>query len=233
VGEIAAREPASARVFERYQIDFCCCGSLPVAEACSQRGLDPAALLAEIGQESSGTGAESSIDWQKASLGQLIDHILGSHHVYLKTSLPRIRTMADRVAAKHAQRHGDFLKPLAEVIAALQAELDSHLMKEEVVLFPLIRGIEEANKSAQPLAAKHCGAVGNPIRFMMMEHDSAGEALTHLRALTAGFVPPDDACSTFRAPYFELGQMERDLHRHIHLENNILFPRAIELEAAF
>jgi regulator of cell morphogenesis and NO signaling len=221
VGEIAARFPGSVRVFEKHRIDFCCGGKVPLEEACGKRGLDPAALLEEI-QAVTAAPAADATDWQSADLGALMDHILTTHHAYMKAELPRLEAMLAKVAAAHGERHGEVLGPLAATFAAMKEELDGHLMKEEMVLFPLIRGLQPS----------HCGSVRNPIRVMLMEHDSAGEALVRMRQLTADYTPPADACNTFRALYFELAEMEADLHRHIHLENNILFPRAVALEPA-
>ena len=136
--------------------------------------------------------------------------------------------MLEKILGKHGQRHGDVLLPLAETFRPMHEELDGHLMKEEMILFPLIRQLDTAGVSGPGF---HCGSLRNPIRVMTMEHDNAGEALARLRELTAGYTPPDDACNTFRAFYAELADLERDLHRHIHLENNILFPRAVEREA--
>jgi regulator of cell morphogenesis and NO signaling len=225
VGQIAAEFPASVRVFEKYGIDFCCGGKIPVPEACSRKGLDTASLLAEIDRAVQGP-AEDATDWLTAPLPLLIDHILDTHHAYMKVQLPRVEALLAKVLQAHGQRHGSLLRAVSAVYGPMKTELDGHLAKEEMILFPLIRSLNDGAQSA----ASHCGSVKNPIRVMWMEHDSAGDALVQLRSLTGDYTPPDDACNTFRALYFELAEMERDLHRHIHLENNILFPRAIALE---
>jgi regulator of cell morphogenesis and NO signaling len=235
VGEIAAQSPVSIRVFERRRIDFCCGGKTPFDAACIARGLDPEAVLQEIDCEAARiapASADSDGQWQSAPLGTLADHILSTHHAYLKTQLPRIAAMFDQVLAAHGSRHGAMLEPLAASFFAMQEELNGHLMKEEMVLFPLIRKIEESSRSGQAFGGYHCGSVQNPIRVMVMEHDSAGEALSKMRQITKGYAVPDDACATFQALFLELGALESDLHRHIHLENNILFPRAVEVEAS-
>ena len=226
VGQTAAEFPASVRVFEKHGIDFCCGGKIPVTEACARKGLDPAVLLAEIDQAIQ-TPAEDPTDWLTAPLPALIDHILDTHHAYMKVQLPTVEARLAKVLAAHGDRHGEMLRAASAVYGAMKAELDGHLAKEEMVLFPLVRALDGG---AQP-GSFHCGSVRNPIRVMLMEHDSAGEALVQLRQLTGNYTPPEDACNTFRALYFELAEMERDLHRHIHLENNILFPRAIALES--
>ncbi len=228
VGEIAAQSPASIRVFEKHRIDYCCGGGIAVGEACAARGLDAADLLREV---AGAAGTAGSADWQSASLGKLIDHIVENHHVYLKTNLPRMESMLQKILAAHSERHGDTLRPLAATFRAMKEELEAHLMKEEMILFPLIRTLDATEGAAGgPAAFHHCGSVQNPIRVMLMEHDSAGEALARMRQLTSGYTPPNDACNTFRGFYFELAELEKDLHLHIHLENNILFPRAIELQ---
>jgi regulator of cell morphogenesis and NO signaling len=170
--------------------------------------VDPEAVMAEI-ERASVEGGEDTTGWRTAPLPELIDHIVEKHHVYLKVNLPRIEEML----AKVMRAHGQAVPPIAEVFGPMKAELDQHLMKEEMILFPMIR-----------MSGR--GAMG-PIRVMLAEHDSAGDALAELRSRTGGYAVPEGACNTWRALYFELEALERDLKRHIHLENNILFPRAL------
>jgi len=207
IGQIAAETPASVRVFERYGIDYCCGGRVPFDEACRGRGLDAEAVRAEIEREA--PAADDQTDWTKAPVNDLIDHILEKHHVYLKTNLPLIEAKI----AKVMQAHGEKVPAIAGVFGAMKEELDAHMMKEEMILFPMIRSTGR-------------GAIG-PIRVMLAEHDSAGDALAALRSLTSGYAVPEGACNTWRSLYFELAELERDLHRHIHLENNVLFPRVL------
>jgi regulator of cell morphogenesis and NO signaling len=228
VGQIAANLPISARIFEKYGIDFCCGGRVPLAEACQQRGLDPAAVLEEIDRTAQAPAAEPETAWRTATLTSLAGHIVETHHGYMKTQLPRLEAMLQKIVDAHSARHSDVLAPLAATYRAMKEELDGHLLKEEMILFPLIRALESGFERRN----FYCGSVQNPIRMMVMEHDSAGGALARMRQLTASYTPPPDACNTFRAFYFELAAMEADLHQHIHLENNILFPRAIALESA-
>jgi len=225
VGQIAAEFPASVRVFEKHGIDFCCGGKLPVTEACARKGLDPAALAAEIERSLEAPYADAT-NWLGAPLSDLVDHILDTHHAYMKAQLPVVEARLAKVLSAHGERHGEMLRSLSATYGAMKAELDGHLAKEEMVLFPLVRALE----GGAPAGSFHCGSVRNPIRVMCMEHDSAGDALVQMRQLTDNYTVPDGACNTFRALYFELAEMERDLHRHIHLENNILFPRAMALE---
>jgi len=207
IGQIAAETPASVRVFERYGIDYCCGGRVAFDEACRGRGLDAEAVRVEIEREA--PAAEDQTDWTKAPVNDLIDHILKKHHVYLKTNLPLIEAKI----AKVMQAHGEKVPAIAGVFGAMKEELDAHMMKEEMILFPMIRSTGR-------------GAMG-PIRVMLAEHDLAGDALAALRSLTSGYAVPEGACNTWRSLYFELAELERDLHRHIHLENNVLFPRVL------
>jgi regulator of cell morphogenesis and NO signaling len=177
------------------------------------------------------TPAATTIDWLSAPLDALIDHILATHHTYTKSQLPRLDAMLEKILSKHGGLHGEVLHPLAKTFRPMREELEGHLLKEETILFPLIRQLETSGAGGTGDSRFHCGSVRNPIRVMTMEHDSAGQALARMRELTAGYTALDDACNTFRAFYAELAELERDLHRHIHLENNILFPRAVELEA--
>jgi len=207
VGEIAAERPASVRVFEKYDIDYCCGGKTSLAAACAGRGIAPERLIEELDAALAPSAGESP-DWQSASLTDLIDHILTRHHAWLKTELPRLSRLQQKVTAAH----GKSLVPLGETFEALRQELAAHMMKEEMILFPMIRA--------------GSAAVANPIRVMEHEHDSAGRALEHMRAVTGNYALPADACNSYRALFAGLQELEADMHQHIHLENNILFPRA-------
>jgi regulator of cell morphogenesis and NO signaling len=229
VGEIAASFPASVRVFQKHGIDFCCGGKLPLGQACEGHGLAPQALLEEIAGAVR-TPAAAGANWEQAPLGELIDHILSRHHAYLKTELPRLGRMLAKVVEAHGHKYGDTLVNLQATFTSLREELDAHLMKEEVVLFPILRKLEAARLSGSQPEPSHCGSIDNPIRVMEFEHDGAGAALVEMRRLTGSYTVPPDACNTFRGLYYGLGELEADLHQHIHLENNILFPRAQRME---
>jgi regulator of cell morphogenesis and NO signaling len=223
VGSLAAQYPAATRIFERLGIDYCCGGSVPLADACSAKGVEWTAVLSEA---EAGGSQKAGTDWQTAPLPELIEHIVSAHHVYLRTNLPRIEALLGKVRAAHSRNHGEMLERVSPIFEALKDELLSHLDKEEQILFPMIRQLAAGRPQA---AHSHCGSVSNPIRVMLMEHDSAGDALAALRSATSDYRLPEDACNTFKALYFELSELEKDLHQHIHLENNILFPRAIAL----
>jgi regulator of cell morphogenesis and NO signaling len=224
VGQLVAERPARARVFERFGIDYCCGGKKPLTQACHEKGVDVNAVMQELSQADARPSAEER-DWSKASLTELADHIEATHHQYLKAELPRLASLTQKVASVHGQRHPELIE-VFQIFAEFKQELDAHLMKEEQILFPMIRQLEA---SAEPVQF-HCGSIQNPIRVMVMEHDSAGDALQRMRELTQDYAVPADACNTYRAMLDALTQLEADMHQHVHKENNILFPRAVEAE---
>jgi regulator of cell morphogenesis and NO signaling len=171
-------------------------------------------------------------DWGAAPLSALIDHILDKHHSYLREELPRLAQMAGKVVETHRERHGDSLIPLEGTLLELKNELESHMWKEEMVLFPLIRTLEAAEQAGAKPPPAHCGSVNNPIGVMEKEHEGAKRALDEMRRLTAEYALPEDACDTYGAFFSELRGFEADMHGHIHLEDDILFPRAAKLEAS-
>jgi regulator of cell morphogenesis and NO signaling len=232
VGEIAAQSLAAVRVFEKHGIDYCCGGQRSLDDACRERGIDTEALLGEV-EAACQTRGESDRNWADAPLKDLIDHIVAKHHAYLRHELPHIEQRMTKVLEAHRRLHGDILIPLARVFADLRAELEMHMRKEETILFPFIARAEQSAAAGAPWTPPPFGTVGNPIRMMEHEHESAGRALQEIRRLTSRFALPEDACATYRALYAGLAELERDLHMHIHLENNILFPRALEMEPAF
>ena len=213
VGEIATSHPLATRVFARHQIDFCCGGGAELQAACAERSLDVETVLAEI-QTELATNDDPGRDWASAPLDEIIDHILRKYHAPLREELPRLDAMAQKVHTVHGEKDPETLGGIARTVAALRAELESHMMKEEQILFPLI----EAGQGA---------AAHGPVHVMEQEHASAGAALATLRRYTNGYTVPDEACNTWRALWHGLKALESELHDHIHLENNILFPRAL------
>lgn len=226
VGELVAARPLLARLFERLGIDYCCGGKQTLAAACARRGLEVATTIALLDSAGSMLAAgPAEVDAAAMGLAELADHIVGTHHAYLKTELPRLVEMADRVASKHAWRDAR-LPELAGIVRELAEEMSSHMQKEETVLFPLVRQLE-----AGAADGFHCGSIANPIRQMEAEHDSAGRLTARLRELTDGFTPNAEACNTHRALLAGLAEFESDLHRHVHKENNVLFPRTLAIAA--
>jgi regulator of cell morphogenesis and NO signaling len=212
VGHIAAEHPAATRVFHRFGIDFCCAGGNSIEVACNARGVDPSTVLEAVREELRDSGTDDT-NWSSVDLNVLIDHILTAYHKPLHAELPRLDAMTQKVAAVHHEKDAR-LTELCSVYTALKAELDAHMMKEEQILFPMIRQGQGASAAG-------------PISVMEHEHDSAGTALRRLRELSDDFQPPKEACNTWRAMLHGLEELERELHQHIHLENNILFPRAL------
>jgi regulator of cell morphogenesis and NO signaling len=229
VADIAAGSLNAVRVFERLGIDYCCGGKRPLADVCQERGIDAAAIQAEL-EAANQTAAVEDRDWKTATLRELAAHIVDTHHGYLKRELQPLHDRLAKVYRVYNERYGPTFAGLPEVFADLRAEMEMHMRKEEMVLFPAIEKIESAVQAGGPLPPSPFGTVANPIRMMEMEHESAGNALAEIRRITRDFEVPDYACVTFRALMSGLEELERDLHLHIHLENNILFPRAVELE---
>jgi regulator of cell morphogenesis and NO signaling len=231
VGNIAANSLAAVRVFEKFGIDYCCGGNRPLAEVCQEKGYDPQAIERELDAAIAGTHATEQ-DWTAAPLAELIRHIVGTHHEYLRRELPALETRMEKVYRVYNERYGPTLIGLPDVFRALKAELEMHLRKEEAILFPAIAAYERAVDSGQPLPRTPFGSVTNPIHMMEAEHESAGRALAQIRGITRDYALPEYACVTYRALMTGLDELERDLHLHIHLENNVLFPRAARIEAA-
>lgn len=226
VGAIVRDHPALSRLFEEAHLDYCCGGKRTLAEACHQQGLDPAAFLTQLADYAT---SESSpeVNLAALSLTELADHIERIHHAYLHRELPRLENMVTKVAAVHGDKEPRLI-PIKDIFLALSAELSTHLMKEEQVLFPIIRQLEAT--ATLPMIHGGTIAIASPVQCMESEHDEAGKALRELRQLTDDYTPPAWACNTYRALLDALLTFEQDMHQHIHKENNVLFPRAIELE---
>ena len=228
VGEWVVEYPQTARVFEGRKIDYCCGGGTSLTDACRKNSLDAKKVMAELTRVVADPQQEPEEDWSESSLTELCDHIQQTHHAYLRSELPRLETIIDKVAVGHGEAHPE-TNDLKNVFAELRAELEPHMFKEEQILFPAIRAMETAaSRPRFPF-----GTVANPIRMMEHEHDAAGSALARIRELTVDFRIPDDACNTYRVMLDGLKQLEADMHQHIHKENNILFPRAQTLENKF
>jgi len=230
VREIALEQPSSIRVFERYGIDYCCGGRKPLAEACAAGKLEVDTVIAAL-EAAAKTAAPIVQDWTEASLEKLSGHIVATHHTYVKRELPRLAELALKVVARHGATKAE-LPVIQASLARLDEELTQHLAKEEAILFPYIVSLERAIAEGGAKPHGCFGTVANPVAMMTQEHDAAGVVLAEIRQLSHNFVTPADACPTYHAFYDGLKDFEQDLHQHIHLENNILFPRAIDLEAS-
>lgn len=228
LADIAGRFPHAIRILEDRGLDYCCGGKLAFADACRDRGLDPAIVAAEI--EAARPDGAAQEDWREASLSRLVHHIVDRHHRYLEMALPAIAERLKKVTVAHGGRDGAVLAELTRVFEGLRDELELHTKKEEDILFPWIERMETLGGHSVGLEVSEA-AVLRPIAIMEAEHESAGQALAEIRRLTNGFDPPGYACATYRALYASLAELESDLHLHIHLENNILFPAAVSLES--
>lgn len=220
---IVIANPSAAAVFERRGLDYCCQGRRSLAEACADAGIDAADVAAELASMGQAAVAVAL----PADVPGLIEHIVDTHHVYLREHLPRLRDLMDKVIAAHAAVHPE-VRPVSALLAEITDDLMPHLLKEEQVLFPISLELARATGPT----AFHCGSVRNPISVMLMEHDRVGELLAALRHATEGYTPPADACPTWHALYAGLAELEADTHRHVHAENNVLFPMVVALESA-
>jgi regulator of cell morphogenesis and NO signaling len=213
--------PAAARVFDGFGLDYCCHGDRTLAVACADAGIAPDVVAGKLVDLEPGV----DIGWTTLPPPALADHIVGTHHRYLHEELPLLDALAAKVLAAHGERHRE-LSEVRRLVAALRADLEPHLLKEEQVLFPAIHALAEG-RTEFPF-----GSIANPIRMMTMEHDHAGELLEQLRAATRGYTVPADGCTSYRSLYDRLAGLEEDTHVHIHKENHVLFPDALRLAEA-
>lgn len=229
VREIAVERPQSIRVFEKFGIDYCCGGSKPLEEACKKNGADADAVMQAIAELELKAGADDLHDWTSSSLESLVNHILATHHEYVRNEIPRLEKILEKVVAVHGKNHPD-VAVAHKLFQDLAMELMEHMVKEEEVLFPYLVRMEKAIIAGQVAPPAFFGSVRNPTSNMVAEHEAAAELLEQIRKNCDDFKVPADVCTTFRAMYQGLEEFERDLHQHVHLENNILFPRALQME---
>ncbi len=224
VGELVTEKPDRSKVFEKLGIDYCCGGKKPLGEACREKGLNPDNVINELESTDNAPEATETPDLNAMLLPDLVDHIVNTHHAYLKQELPRLSGIIRKVVDTHGERN-PALSDLFTIFNGLAQELMSHLTKEERILFPAIKELAKPNATEFSF-----GDIGHPIRVMESEHDSAGAALEQIRKLTDNFTTPDWGCNTYRTMIDALAGLESDTHLHIHKENNILFPKAIALQ---
>lgn len=229
VREIAINNPATVRVFESLGIDYCCGGKRPLQDACDRANV-PLARVVELlaGVEPDSISPEEQ-GWDGASFKDLTEHIVARHHNYIRQEAPRLEVLLDKVVSRHGDAHPE-LSSIRELFSALSQELFAHMMKEEQVLFPFLQKMETAARAGTPPPSACFGSVGVPIARMLADHDDAGELTARIRSLSDNYQAPDGACPSYRGLCHGLQEFERDLHRHVHLENNILFPRALEMD---
>lgn len=230
IREIAIAAPETTRVFEELKIDYCCGGRKPFTDACIDAGLDPAVVAEKISAEMIRSAAEPAAnEIASLSAAELVDHIISTHHVFTAQEIERLDLLMEKVYGRHGEAHPE-LSELRDLFRELCVSLLPHMRKEELVLFPYIHALEACRKGQQSFSLPHFGTVNNPIRMMMDDHDVDGERLRKMREVTSDYVLPEGACPSYGALYAGLKDLEADLHRHIHLENNVLFPAASELE---
>jgi len=230
VREIACAQPSSVRVFEKAGIDYCCGGARKLSDVCAANNLPLDELLQRLAQaEAEAQTLKNGEDWSLKPLWVLMKHIVEKHHAYVRENDVRLQALIEKVLS----RHGDTTPDLAEIrqkFAELRTDMAHHMMKEEQVLFPYIERMEKAVFAGQSVPPAFFGTVRNPVQAMMNDHDGAGDLVKQIRQLTNGYAVPEGACPTYQAMLRGLEEFERDLHQHVHLENNILFPRAVRME---
>ncbi|MBS1486628.1 MAG: iron-sulfur cluster repair di-iron protein [Bacteroidetes bacterium] len=229
LGQLAAQDLRKAQVFKKYGLDFCCGGKKTVKQACEEKGIEPEKVERELQQADKLSSSARPLPYNDWNLDFLADYIVQVHHTYVRKNLPDLRTYAQKVMKVHGSRHPE-LNLVYELVEAANTELTEHLLKEEQILFPYIKSLATAGASQKTTAS--FGSVRNPVMMMEKEHEMVGKYFDELRMVTGNYTLPSDACASYSLLYRLLAEFEEDLHLHIHLENNILFPKAIQLEKA-
>ncbi|WP_430613524.1 iron-sulfur cluster repair di-iron protein [Flavobacterium sp. JP2137] len=228
IGEIVAQDYRTAAIFSKHGIDFCCKGHRTIEEVCEKKTLDSNRLL-EVLDEVLAHQTSSSIDYKTWPLDLLTDYVEKTHHRYIEEKTPVLLQFLNKLSRVHGQNHPELLE-VEQLFKESAQELAVHLKKEELILFPFVRKMVGAQIGNEKIQAAHFGSVENPVAMMMEDHDHEGERFRKIAGITNNYTPPSDACNTYKITYAMLEEFERDLHKHIHLENNILFPQSIELE---
>lgn len=229
IREVVATDFRTAAVFERFGLDFCCAGGRTIEQGCRDAGADENAVLRELDSvlRTPSAGAPRFASWDVPTL---VQYIVSNHHGYVRQAIPALRQHTRKIADVHGARHPELLH-VARLFERVAGEMEDHMMKEEQILFPFVTDLAVAASTGRPIPMPPFGTVENPIRMMEHEHQFVGDAMAEIRQVTGGYTVPDDACATYRVCLQELSAFEADLHAHVHLENNILFPRAIAIES--
>ena len=228
IGELVAQDYRTASVFKKYGIDFCCQGNRTIQDACVKKNIDTKSVLSDLSgvvQEQS----QAATDYKSWPLDLLADYIEKKHHRYVEQKTLEIKPYLDKICKVHGEHHPELFE-IQQHFNATAGELAAHMKKEEFILFPFVRKMAKAKQEGLKIDAPHFGKVENPIQMMMDEHSAEGDRFSKIEGLSNNYTPPQDACNTYRVTYALLKEFEQDLHLHIHLENNILFPKSIELE---
>jgi regulator of cell morphogenesis and NO signaling len=230
VNEIALSNPGARRVLEAAGVDYCCGGGRSLQDACLHAGVTADEILKRLRQNIELAGPADA-EWKNASLADFTRHIRGRHHQYVRDTIPRVRSLLAKIREKHGEKYPE-IEEIEKLFGDVAREMTAHMQKEEQILFPYIDSLERSSNGNGSVEPPFFQTVRNPIHAMMKEHDSTGDLVRRMREASNNYKAPADACTTYHATYQELRQFEEDLHLHVHLENNILFPRAVELEAA-
>lgn len=226
VGDIVANDYRTAAVFEQFGIDFCCGGRRSLSDACQTASADPDAVRRALDALPHDVSSEGDVT--RWPIQRLVDHIVATHHAYVRSALPTIARYLEKLVDVHGARHPELVRVQSH-FESMRSDLEQHMMKEEQVLFPYVKDLAERDGTCGQMLSPF-GTVANPIRMMEREHREAADELAAMRELTNGYVKPDDGCTTYAVCMAELARFEQDLHLHVHLENNVLFPRALRLE---
>ncbi len=231
IGEYVAKDFRTAAIFSKHGIDFCCKGNRTIEEACDKKNIDTTGLKQELNTVLA-TKNDSAIDFQLWPLDLLADYIEKTHHRYVEEKTQLILPFLDKLCKVHGAGHPELFE-ITELFKGCAGELAQHMKKEELILFPFIKKLVKATLADELIDPPHFGTIKNPIAMMMQEHEAEGDRFVKIAALTNNYTPPGDACNTYRVTFAMLEEFEQDLHKHIHLENNILFPKAADLEKEF
>lgn len=227
LAQIVNNNHQAASVFEKYRLDFCCKGKRSLEQACTEQQVPVADVMSDL-ENVFTKNDKGSVDFEKMNLAKLCDHIVQTHHAYVKDQMPQIYAYLQKVSSKHGERHPELYK-IFQTFAAVKEEMEGHMKKEELILFPRIKELQKLADNEDAHLQLNITYLQSPINVMEQEHDHAGNLLNDIRLLSNDYTVPQDACTTYRLSFAALKAFELDLHQHVHLENNILFPKAIQL----
>ena len=227
LAQIVNSNHQAASVFEKYHLDFCCKGKRSLEQACTEQQLSIVKVTDDL-KNIFTKDSNSTVDFEKMNLTQLADYIVQTHHAYVKNEMPQIQAYLEKVSSKHGERHPELYK-IFQTFNAVKEEMEGHMKKEELILFPRIKELEKLANNENANLQLNITYLQSPITVMEQEHDHAGSLLNDIRILSNDYTPPQDACTTYRLSFAALKAFELDLHQHVHLENNILFPKAINM----
>jgi regulator of cell morphogenesis and NO signaling len=228
LSQIVSKNFRAAGVFEKYSLDYCCKGNKSFSEACVEKNINPEEIVAEL-QNTGSVSDGSSLRFNEWEPDFLVDYIINNHHSYIRGAIPIMSAHAEKIASKHGEKYPETIE-VYKIFSRVSKDLKQHLMKEEEILFPFIKYLVKTDKLGLKAERPYFGTIRNPINMMDAEHIGAGDSMFQIRKLTENFNPPQGACTTFITYYKELKEFEEDLHKHVYIENNVLFPKAIEME---